>query len=462
MLSKNQFKATAIIATIAIAMLLTLTLMQTNQSIQTGHETASQYIKLAEENQNTAALSKTEQNTKLALTKENQNTASPAPKEQNTTLTLTKQDQTTLTLSSENKKAAITFHSLENNELKPMPKEAQFSIDSTKLGETSHKWGYKFKLPSQDFVAAALVESEESITILDREKGELQLNFTRISFEDVLEYGYTIETTQLNSTSVQIKMLKDYKAEGIQQGDWVYIDPTATLITEIVSTESTSNASNSVIAVDDTNIYIVWEDLTNYGEAGTDQDIFFKTKLKTGNWGTHTQLVSTESTVSSYYPAIAVDDTNIYITWWDSTNYGGAGTDKDIFFKTKGKTDALANNDINWTGATEVVSTESTGNSINPVIAVSDSNIYITWWDITNYNGAGTDYDVFFKTRSKTGNWGTNTEVVSTESTGASYLPVIAVNDSNIYIAWHDPTNYGGAGTDQDIFFKTRGKTGNW
>ncbi len=47
------------------------------------------------------------------------------------------------------------------------------------------------------------------------------------------------------------------------------------------------------------------------------------------------------------------------------------------------------------------------------------------------------------------------TEVVSTESTGDSEFSTISVDDSgNVHIAWEDYTDYGGSGTDPDIFYK--------
>ena len=47
------------------------------------------------------------------------------------------------------------------------------------------------------------------------------------------------------------------------------------------------------------------------------------------------------------------------------------------------------------------------------------------------------------------------TEVVSTESTDDSKFPSLAVDpDGNIHVAWHDDTDYGGSGTDFDVFYK--------
>ena len=51
-------------------------------------------------------------------------------------------------------------------------------------------------------------------------------------------------------------------------------------------------------------------------------------------------------------------------------------------------------------------------------------------------------------------NW-TTTEIVSTESTSNSqYLSLSVVVDGTVHLAWEDYTDYGGSGTDWDVFYK--------
>jgi ribosomal protein L31 len=223
--------------------------------------------------------------------------------------------------------------------------------------------------------------------------------------------------------------------------------------TEVVSTESTSNSENPSLAIDVVgNVHIAWEDQTDYAVAGTDWDIFYKCwNASTSVWTT-TEVVSTESTGTSRYPSLAVDSAGtVNIAWDDWTDYDSAGTDFDIFYK---RWDASTSS---WT-TTEVVSTESTGDSLRPTLDVDTlGNAHIAWRDNTDYAGAGTDYDIFYKyLDTSTSSW-TITEVVSTESTVSTgnYAISIAVDVSgNIHIAWEDQTDYAGAGTDWDIFYK--------
>jgi len=107
-------------------------------------------------------------------------------------------------------------------------------------------------------------------------------------------------------------------------------------------------------------------------------------------------------------------------------------------------------------GLTEVVSTESTISSLYPTIAVDGAgNVHVAWQDITNYDNSGSDSDIFYKQwGAVSGTW-TPTEVVSTESTSASFKPTIAVDSiGSVHVAWEDMTNYDGSGEDRDIFYK--------
>jgi len=217
-------------------------------------------------------------------------------------------------------------------------------------------------------------------------------------------------------------------------------------ITEVVSTESTGNSLAPSLAVDSSgNVHVAWHDATNYTGCGTDSDIFYKRFVPDSGW-TITEVVSTESTSHSGYPSLDVDlDGNVHVAWYDATNYTGCETDWDIFYKDRTHS---------WS-TTEVVSTESTKDSWSPTLDVDlDGNVHVAWYDITNYAGCESDIDIFYKNR--TYSWST-TEVVSTESTSHSYNPSLAVDSSgNVHVAWHDETNYTGCGFDEDIFYKNR------
>ncbi len=217
--------------------------------------------------------------------------------------------------------------------------------------------------------------------------------------------------------------------------------------TEVVSTESTDESYYPSLAIDSAeNVHIAWYDWIDFDS----RDIFYKRWDSSSSAWTTTEVVSTESTGNSYNPSLATDVAgNVHIGWYDETNYDSSGTDNDIFYK-------CWNDSISTWTTTEVVSTESTGHSYRPSLATdATGTIHITWYDWTDYDGAGgTEPDIFYKRWDVSTSVWTTTEVVSTESTGHSYIPSLVVDDEeNVYIGWYDGTNYEGSGTDMDIFY---------
>ena len=264
----------------------------------------------------------------------------------------------------------------------------------------------------------------------------------------VLIIGFLISTSSLNVPSTKAlveEKQNQYKMDSFDGITWKWN------ITEVVSTESIADSYDPSLAVDfASNVHVVWHDATNYDGSGLDGDIFYKRCDASTSLWTTTEVVSTESSAESGAPSLAVDFVgNLHVAWFDYTDYEGSGTDYDIFYKRWDAPTSL------WK-TTEVVSTESTGGSGAPSLAVDTSgNVHITWHDSTDYTGAGTDADIFYKRwDTSISNW-TTTEVISTESTGKSYYPSLAVDTlGNVHIIWNDQTNYAGAGTDWDIFYK--------
>ena len=182
-------------------------------------------------------------------------------------------------------------------------------------------------------------------------------------------------------------------------------------------------------------------------------DISADISLGTIEWEWTFEVVSTESISGSYSHEIVIDEMDhVHVVWSDQTDYLNAGTDSDIFYKQW--------NGISWSAA-EIVSTESTEYSGHPDIAIDSlGNLHVVWHDPTQILGAGSNYDIFYKTYN--GTWST-TEVLSTESTDgvAAYNPTIAVDSAdNLHVAWRDTSDYLGAGSDWDIFYKKN--NGSW
>ncbi|MDD5131783.1 MAG: Ig-like domain-containing protein [bacterium] len=265
--------------------------------------------------------------------------------------------------------------------------------------------------------------------------------------------------------------------------------------TEVVSTESTAEAKNPQIILDANYVYITWDSPANLSGSGTDRDICYKRKSLGDVWPASTEIVSTESTYDSKKPVIALDNASVYIAWYDEDIYAGgayilykkkdlngtwplatetistetvlgqwadaptislvvaanivhvAWRDNTEYAGTNGTFFRIAYKKKMTSGtwpATEVVSTESTGNGITPCLAADDTNVYIVWADSSNYNNAGSNSHIFFKKKPvNDSGWGTDTGILSTESTGNAYTPNIALSAGTFYVIWEDSSEFG-------------------
>ncbi len=108
-------------------------------------------------------------------------------------------------------------------------------------------------------------------------------------------------------------------------------------------------------------------------------------------------------------------------------------------------------------GPTQVVSTESTGYSEGPSLAVDPSgNVHVAWTDCSAYGGSHMYYDIQYKMlTTRTGTWST----VQTIATRHANNPSLAVDSTgNVHVAYEDYL-----GTSWDIYYRMRdSKTGGW
>ena len=131
-------------------------------------------------------------------------------------------------------------------------------------------------------------------------------------------------------------------------------------------TNNAGNSENSSIAVDGLNIYVVWQDDTITADNTTgDSEINFRESNDGGStWQAPQTLTSNAG--SSLSPAIAVSGSNVYVAWKDNSpgNY-------EIYMKKS------ANGGATWSTNKRLTNNAST--SLNPSIAVNGSNVYVTW-----------------------------------------------------------------------------------
>ncbi len=235
---------------------------------------------------------------------------------------------------------------------------------------------------------------------------------------------------------------------------------------------NTEESSHPVIAVDNGKIYVAWEDKNNTNGAETDDDIFYRCNLTGLSWDP-IQVISEPiptynfNKANSYKPAIAVENDNIYIVWEDGNDTNGAGSsDFDIFYKCN-----LTGS--GWK-TVQVISEpiESSNTNVEfsryPSIAVENGKIYVVWHDENNTTGAGfPDKDIFYRCNLSGSSW-EPVQVISepvlgnSYNTGDSQYPSIAIENGTIYVVWQDNNNTGGAGLDRDIFYKCNRTGQSW
>jgi hypothetical protein len=145
-------------------------------------------------------------------------------------------------------------------------------------------------------------------------------------------------------------------------------------------TDNAGYSNDPAIAVDGSNIYVVWEDSTP-----GNPEIYFKKSVDGGvTWIKNKRLTNTAG--YSWYPAIAVDGSNIYVVWEDETP-----GNPEIYFKKSvdGGVTWIKNKRLTWNAV-------DAGLYLYPSIAVDGSNIYVVWQDETlgDYYYI---YEIFFK-----------------------------------------------------------------
>ncbi len=226
--------------------------------------------------------------------------------------------------------------------------------------------------------------------------------------------------------------------------------------TEVVTTESINDSNCLFMSVDkNKTVHVVWKDKTDIDDAGSDYDIFYKYKQFNKNWS-KMKLVSINSTADSGCPCSTIDNKgNLHVVWADQINIEKSTNDWDVYY-------SKLNADDNWIYI-ELVSTESGLNSFEPVIDVdSKNNIHVVWYEKSNYENSGNDYDIFYKYKLADNTW-SKKELVSKESTHSSTIPALTIDSEDIlHLAWVDATNINNAGSDGDIFYKNKTLEGNF
>ena len=165
---------------------------------------------------------------------------------------------------------------------------------------------------------------------------------------------------------------------------------------------SASGDSGEVAAASGNNRFVVWYDYTpgNY-------DIFFRRSTDNGaNWQPTVNLSTNPG--PSYVPQIAVSGANVYVVWSQQTTDGSLA---DIYVRKS------TDNGATWKSIVNI--SNNAGDSTSPQIAVSGSNVYVTWYDQTPGKA-----DIFLR---RSADNGSTWKAVKNLSSNAGFSYLVAV-----------------------------------
>lgn len=181
-------------------------------------------------------------------------------------------------------------------------------------------------------------------------------------------------------------------------------------------TSDVSNSHNSAIAVSGSNVCIVW-----YDSRDGNRELYYKLSIDNGNnWTADSRL--TNNPGESWHPSVTINGSVMQIVWFDNTP-----GNNEIFYKRS--------DDGGNTWSADLRLSNTAGSSYMPGIAVSGSNVHVSWTDSTAGN-----WEIYYKRSTDGGTtWGADTRL--TNNAASSLYPTIAVSGSTVHIAWTDNRN---------------------
>ncbi len=184
---------------------------------------------------------------------------------------------------------------------------------------------------------------------------------------------------------------------------------------QLSNTAGSSNLPG--IAVSGSVVHVCWYDST----AGN-WEIYYKRSTDGGTtWGVDTRL--TNNTASSLYSTIAVSGSIVHIAWTDNRN-----GPLSILYKRS------TNGGTSW--GSDIAMVKHNQYSLFPSLAVNGSTVHLVFQNLSN------NLDICYKKSTNSGaSWGSGswgTQVQLTNNPSNSQIPSIAVSGSNIHVSFRD------------------------
>lgn len=218
------------------------------------------------------------------------------------------------------------------------------------------------------------------------------------------------------------------------------------------------NDQLTAAATDGAGVWVaVWESVSDVLSTGTDSDLLFARSTDDGSTWSATAALNTNATTDTRDDksvGVATDGSgNWVVTWNSSENIGGIGIDEDILMSISG------DNGQTWSAPAALNSnaTTDTGADRGPEVATDGlGNWVCAWYSTENFGGAGTDNDVFVSRSADNGaTWSPVALLNSTATTDSEndLFPALATDGAGVWLCnWNSNEDFGGAGTDNDVF----------
>lgn len=148
------------------------------------------------------------------------------------------------------------------------------------------------------------------------------------------------------------------------------------------------------------------------------REIYYKRSIDGGaSWSSDLRL--TNDAAISHFPAVAVAGLVVHVVWEEYRD-GNA----EIYYKRS--TDAGAS----WEADTRL--TNDAANSLSPSVAVSGSNVHVTWFDQRDGNN-----EIYYK-RSIDGGQSWSTDIRLTNNSSSSIYSAVAAVGDRIHVVWEE------------------------
>jgi hypothetical protein len=169
------------------------------------------------------------------------------------------------------------------------------------------------------------------------------------------------------------------------------------------------------------NVYVAWQDRVNGGN-----EIFLRASADLGSKFTGIKNLSRNNTGDSIFPRIAAIANNVFVGWSDTS---------------PGKSEILLRSSMDGGNTFRGIKNVSwsIGNSYDPQLAVSPSNLYALWEDDSQ---GGLTFDLTFRGSSDGGQSFSDKQNLARYIGESSDYGQLTATENNVYVVWSESPQY--------------------